>query len=253
MKLRLENINFDISRKKIIQDISFEVKQGSFVGIIGPNGSGKSSMLKCIYGINKPSSGKIFFEGDEFLSMKRKERAKKIAVLAQETNEHFDFSVEQIVKMGRFPHKKTMEDYSQQDRQIVKDVLKKMDLEDYVDRSFSTLSGGEKQRVLIARVLAQGSDFIILDEPTNHLDIGHQIQIMNKIKAMGVTVLSAIHDMNIASLYCDEIIVMKKGRLMKKGTVEEIMTEETIKEVFNIDVEIHHNKTSGKKHICYKV
>lgn len=253
MKLEVENINVTIDNKEIIKDVSFKVKENSFVGILGPNGSGKSTLLKSIYGVNKPKKGgKLFFEGNDLLTMPSKERARKIAVLAQESGGHFDFTVEQIVEMGRYPHKKTLENYSKDDTEIVEKTLAKLNLQDFKQRSFSTLSGGEKQRVLIARVLAQDTDFIILDEPTNHLDIGHQLDIMSIIKNLNITVLSAIHDMNIASLYCDDLIVMNKGKIVKQGTVEEVLTKRTMDETFNIDVDIHHNPNSGKCCVLYK-
>ncbi|MDO4763214.1 MAG: ABC transporter ATP-binding protein [Flavobacteriaceae bacterium] len=248
-KLKVQNINFGIGNTKILKEVSFEVEKNSFVGIIGPNGSGKSTTLKCIYGVNKPKGGEILFEGEKLLSMPSKERAKKIAVLAQESGGQFDFTVGQVVEMGRYPHKKTLENYSKEDEEIIENVLEKMKLQDYKERSFNTLSGGEKQRVLIARLLIQQSDFIILDEPTNHLDIGHQIDIMNTIKGMGVTVLAAIHDMNMAALYCDKVILMKKGEVLKQGSVEEVLTPDMLKTLFNVNAEIHD--FNGRKQIIY--
>lgn len=252
MKLNVENISITLEKKEIIKDVSFKVKEKSFVGILGPNGSGKSTLLKSIYGVNKPSVGKLHYEGKDLLAMPSKERAKKIAVLAQESGGHFDFTVEQIVEMGRYPHKRMLENYSKDDAEIVEKTLVKLNLQDFKKRSFSTLSGGEKQRVLIARVLAQDTDFIILDEPTNHLDIGHQLEIMKIIKSLNITVLSAIHDMNIASLYCDDLIVMKDGEIVKQGTTEEVLTKQTMDETFNINVDIHHNQHSGKCCVLYK-
>lgn len=252
MKLNVENINITIDKKEIIKNVSFKVKEKSFVGILGPNGSGKSTLLKSIYGVNKPKKGNLYYEGENLLTMPSKERAKKIAVLAQESGGHFDFTVEQIVEMGRYPHKKTLENYSKEDDKIVDETLAKLNLQSFKQRSFSTLSGGEKQRVLIARVLAQNTDFIILDEPTNHLDIGHQLEIMNIIKNLNITVLSAIHDMNIASLYCDYLIVMREGRIVKHGKTEEVLTKCIMDETFNIDVDIHHNSHSGKCCVLYK-
>lgn len=250
-KLSVQNISFGIDKTDILKDISFDVEQNSFVGIIGPNGSGKSTLLKCIYGVNKPNKGDIYFEKDNLLKISGKERAKKIAVLAQESSGQFDFSVRQVVEMGRYPHKKTLENYSKEDEEIIERVLVDMKLIDYKERSFNTLSGGEKQRVLIARLLVQESDFIVLDEPTNHLDIGYQIEIMNTIKNMGVTVLAAIHDMNMAALYCDKVILMKKGEVINCGEVEHVLTADMLKTLFNVSAEIHDFK--GRKQIVYNV
>ncbi|MBS9774045.1 MAG: ABC transporter ATP-binding protein [Tenacibaculum sp.] len=250
MKLEIKNIGVELDNKKIIHDVSFNVRKNSFLGVLGPNGTGKSTLLKSIYGVHKPFKGEINIDGEPLLTMPRKERAKKIAVLAQETGNNFDFSVEQIVKMGRYPHKKTLENYSKEDTEIVEKTLVKMNLQDFKNRSFNKLSGGEKQRVLIARVLAQESDFIILDEPTNHLDIGHQLEIMNIIKELNITVLAAIHDMNIASLYCDDLVILNKGKVFKKGIVEEVITKENLLETFNINVDIYEK--NGRRNVLYK-
>lgn len=248
-KLQVEKLTFDIGKTRILKDITFDVEENTFVGVIGPNGSGKSTMLKSIYGVNKPSGGQILFEGQNLLQMDGKDRAKKIAVLAQESSGQFDFTVQQVVEMGRYPHKNALENYSKHDMEIVDRVLKEMKLEDYRERSFNTLSGGEKQRVLISRLLVQESKFIILDEPTNHLDIGHQIEIMNVIKNMGVTVLAAIHDMNMAAIYCDKLVIMKKGEVITQGSVEETLTSEMLRDLFNVNAEIHDLK--GRKHVIY--
>ncbi|MDU7537312.1 MAG: ABC transporter ATP-binding protein, partial [Peptostreptococcaceae bacterium] len=171
LKLQINNLKFSIDNEEILKDISFDIKNGAFVGIIGPNGSGKSTLLKNIYRVYKPSSGKIILDERVLSKLKEKECAQKIAVLAQESNTYFDFTVEQIVKMGRYPYKSIFEDYSKEDLQIVRQTLQKVGLENDMNRTFSKLSGGEKQRALIARALVQNADFLILDEPTNHLDI----------------------------------------------------------------------------------
>ena len=224
LKLQVKNLNFSIDKKDILKDISFDIPKGSFVGIIGPNGSGKSTILKNIYRLYKPDNGKLILDNKDLSTMKDKECAKEIAVLAQESNSQFDFTVEQIVKMGRYPYKSVFEDYSKKDIDMVNNMLKRVGLDNYSDRSFSKLSGGEKQRTLIARALVQDTDFLILDEPTNHLDIGYQIQLMDLVKSLNITTLSAIHDMNIASMYCDYLIVMKDGKIRKCGKVEEVIT-----------------------------
>ncbi|MDK2563099.1 ABC transporter ATP-binding protein [Romboutsia sedimentorum] len=250
-KLQVENLRFSIDKKEILKGISFDVPKGSFIGVIGPNGCGKSTLLKNIYRLHKPSSGSIILDDKELSKMKDKECAKEIAVLAQEGSSQFDFTVEQIVKMGRYPYKSMFEDYSKNDLKMVKDMLKKVGLDDYSGRSFSKLSGGEKQRTLIARALVQNTDFLILDEPTNHLDIGYQIQLMDLVKSLNITTLSAIHDMNIASMYCDYIVVMKKGQVIKFGTVEEVITSEMLKEVFGVNAYVGINPINKKLQVSF--
>lgn len=251
LKLQVKNLKFSIDKKDILKDISFDIPKGSFVGIIGPNGSGKSTILKNIYRLYKPDSGKLILDNKDLSTMKDKDCAKEIAVLAQESNSQFDFTVEQIVKMGRYPYKSVFEDYSKKDIDMVNNMLKRVGLNNYSDRSFSKLSGGEKQRTLIARALVQDTDFLILDEPTNHLDIGYQIQLMDLVKSLNITTLSAIHDMNIASMYCDYLIVMKDGKIRKCGKVEEVITEDMLKEIFGVNAYVGVNPINNKLQVSF--
>ena len=251
LKLQVKNLNFSIDKKDILKDISFDIPKGSFVGIIGPNGSGKSTILKNIYRLYKPDNGKLILDNKDLSTMKDKECAKEIAVLAQESNSQFDFTVEQIVKMGRYPYKSVFEDYSKKDIDMVNNMLKRVGLDNYSDRSFSKLSGGEKQRTLIARALVQDTDFLILDEPTNHLDIGYQIQLMDLVKSLNITTLSAIHDMNIASMYCDYLIVMKDGKIRKCGKVEEVITSDMLKEIFGVNAYVGINPINNKLQVSF--
>ena len=250
-KVQVKNLRFSIDKKEILKDISFDIPKGSFVGVIGPNGSGKSTLLKNIYRLYKPSSGSILLDNKELAKMKDKDCAKEIAVLAQESNTHFDFTVKQIVKMGRYPYKSVFEDYSKDDLKMVKEMLKKVGLESYSDRNFSELSGGEKQRTLIARALVQNTDFLVLDEPTNHLDIGYQIQLMDLVKSLNITTLAAIHDMNLAAMYCDYLIVMKDGKIKEVGTVEEIINSEMLKDVFGVNAYVGVNPINKKLQVSF--
>lgn len=249
--LEIKNLKFNLGNKKILDGVSLKVPHKKFMGIIGPNGAGKSTLLKNIYGIHEFSEGDILINGVSIKKISKKERAKKIAVLAQEEEHQFDFSVEKIVEMGRYPYKKFFEDYSEKDREIVYEMLKKTGMESYAERDFNTLSGGEKQRVLISRALAQKTDFLILDEPTNHLDIGYQLQIIDLIKHLDITVLSVFHDLNIAALFCDWVFVMKEGKIITEGTPEEIFTEKLLKDIFGINCHIGKNPVNNKIQISY--
>lgn len=250
-KVQVKNLRFSIDKKEILKDISFDIPKGSFVGVIGPNGSGKSTLLKNIYRLYKPSSGSILLDNKELAKIKDKDCAKEIAVLAQESNTHFDFTVEQIVKMGRYPYKSVFEDYSKDDLQMVKDMLQKVGLESYSERNFSEVSGGEKQRTLIARALVQNTNFLVLDEPTNHLDIGYQIQLMDLVKSLNITTLSAIHDINLASMYCDYLIVMKDGKIISFGTVDEVINSEMLKDVFGVNAYVGVNPVNKKLQVSF--
>lgn len=250
-KLKVSELDFFIENKQILKKISLEIKEGQFVGIIGSNGSGKSTLLKNIYRIYKPKSGKIIIGEKDMENMSHKEIARELAVLAQETTSEFDFKVEDVVKMGRYPYKSIFEDYSKKDMEMVSEMLKKVGLNGFEERSFKSLSGGEKQRVLIARALVQDAKLLILDEPTNHLDVGYQLQVMDIVKELKLTTFAAIHDMNIAAMYCDYIIVIQKGEIIASGSGDEILTKEMIKKVFNVDCYIGKNPITGDIHIFY--
>ncbi len=252
MRLRVEHMTFSYNEeKKIIDDINLHVKKGELVGIIGPNGSGKSTILKNIYRVLKPDTGAVFLDNEAIYQMNVKKTATKLGVVGQENSIPFDFTVGEIVAMGRGPHKKLLEGDSEEDQQIVVNALKKVNLEHLIHQNYMHLSGGEKQRVIIARVLAQQTDFLILDEPTNHLDIHHQLQIFDLVKNLRVTVLAAIHDLNMAALYCDRIYILKDGKLVISGPPENVLTEKTISEVFGVHTDIMIHPLTKKVSITY--
>lgn len=251
MRLQTKNLTFSYGEKEAIKNVSLHVNEGEFVGLIGPNGSGKSTILKNIYRGLLPDSGTITLDGENLLTMPYKKSALKMAVVGQENEVPFDFLVEEIVAMGRSPHKKLFDIDSPHDKEIVHHALEHLGMENMAKRSYLHLSGGEKQRVLIARAIAQESDFFILDEPTNHLDISYQMQIFDFIKRLNVTVLSAIHDLNMAALYCDRIYILKDGMIVLHGTPEEILTPENIFNIYGVRSSVEKHPVTGKMSITY--
>ena len=250
MNICATDIKMEIGNNEILKGVSIDSKNREFIGIIGPNGSGKSTLLKCIYRILKPNNGCIMLGEEDISKMSVKESAKKLAVVAQHNYYNFDFSVGEVVLMGRSPHKKSLEPDNSEDYDIVNESLEKVGMLGFKNRSFSTLSGGEQQRVILARALAQQTPCLILDEPTNHLDIKYQLSLLNIVKSLNLTIISAIHDLNIASMYCDRLFVMKNGRIVGMGTPQEDLTKEFIKEIYDIDVEIVYD-SKGDMHILY--
>lgn len=250
MKITTENIRVNFQAKEILKGISIETRDKELVGIIRPNGSGKSTLLKCIYRVLKADSGAVYLDGEELYAMNAKSSAKKMAVVAQHNYYNFDFSAREVVLMGRAPHKKTLERDNADDYRIVEEALKTVQMDKFADRSFSTLSGGEQQRVILARALAQQTPALILDEPTNHLDITHQIMLMKLVKNLDVTVISAIHDLNIAAAYCDRIYVLKDGVLEGEGTPGEVLTPELIRRIYKVESEVVYD-SQGKMHILF--
>ena len=249
MNIKAENINITLEKNNILKDINIEVDNKEVVGIIGPNGSGKSTLLKCIYRVLKPNDGAILLDNVDIKEIPVKESSKRLAVLSQHNNYNFDFTVKDIVLMGRSPHKKFMERDNKEDYDIVNEALKKVDMFEFKDRSFQSLSGGEQQRVILARALAQQPQCLILDEPTNHLDIKYQLQLMRIVKGLGIEVIAAIHDLNIAAMYCDKIYVLKDGEIIKNGKPKDVLTQELIKDVYEVDSEVIVNEE--RVHISY--
>lgn len=236
--LKVENITYGTKQKEILKGISLQVKQGEFVGVIGPNGSGKSTLLKNIYKMLTPKSGDILLDGKSLVKMSNRQMAERLAVVAQESEANFDFTVGEVVQMGRYPRKRLMEAANEQDREKVKESLQLVGMEDFLNRSFLTLSGGEKQRVLIARALAQETEMVILDEPTNHLDIGSQIKTLSLLKHSGKTVLTTLHDLSLAARFCDRIYVLKDGENLCDGKPSELISSELVKTLYHIDAEV---------------
>lgn len=252
MEIKASEIEMTLGGSEILKGIDLDIKSRDFIGIIGPNGSGKSTLLKCIYRVLKPTQGTVWLDDQMLEQMKPKQSAKKMAVVAQHNYYNFEFSVQDVVLMGRSPHKKNMERDNAKDYRIVKEALEKVNMEAFADRSFATLSGGEQQRIILARALAQQTECLILDEPTNHLDIKYQLQLMDIVKGLNLTVVSAIHDLNIAAMYCDKIYVMKEGSIIAYGTPGEVLTEAFIKTVYEVDVKVIKDDQTGLIHILYK-
>ena len=251
MNISAKDIHLSYGAKEILKGVDIHSENGEFVGLIGPNGSGKSTLLKCIYRILKPNAGQVFLDEEELRAMSIKESARKMGVVAQHNYYNFEFTVREVVMMGRAPHKKALERDNAEDYEIVEEALKTVGMEEFAQRSFSTLSGGEQQRVILARALAQQTPCLILDEPTNHLDITHQLQLMRIVKNLSATVISAIHDLNIAAMFCDRIYALKEGRIIARGTPREVLTKDFIRQVYQVDAEITKD-SSGQMHILFK-
>ncbi|WEG15831.1 ABC transporter ATP-binding protein [Alkalihalophilus pseudofirmus] len=251
MMLSVSQLTTTIEHKDIIHQVSMDIESGKFVGLIGPNGSGKSTLLKTIYRIFEPRAGLVALDEKDISTLTHKELARRMAVVAQESSVPFDFTVEEIVLMGRSPHKRFFEEDTSEDSYITNQALVKVGLEGYSNRSFSTLSGGEKQRVLIARALVQKANVLILDEPTNHLDIQHQLHILDVVKNLNVSTLAAIHDLNLAAAYCDIIYVINGGEIVKQGSPTEVLTRDLVKEIFQVECTITTHPMTGKVQISY--
>lgn len=246
---QLKRIGFRYDEQWVLKDISFEIRDGEFLGIIGPNGSGKTTLLKIMDRILIPQEGSLWINGIDINKMKRAALARLIAVVPQDSSPTFPFSVEEVVLMGRAPHLGKLRFEGERDFETARRAMDMTDTLSFAGRSISELSGGERQRVLIARALAQEPQIILLDESTAFLDIKHQIAIFDLIKTLNrreeLTVISVTHDINMASLYCDRIILLNAGNIHSIGSPCEALTESNIREVYETDVLIDSNPQTG--------
>lgn len=238
MDLICKNISYSIKDKKILNNVSIDVYGNKFYSILGPNGCGKTTLLKTIYRILKPSSGQILLNNKDIENIRLKDSAKEMAVVAQFNEINFDCNVGDMVMLGRTPHIGFMQTEKQIDYDIVKDALKKVGMLDKSDRSYLSLSGGEKQRVALARAIAQRPSLLLLDEPTNHLDIKYKIEILQIIKDLNINVLAVLHDIQLACKYSDYIYLMKGGEVKYEGSPQSTITKESMKDVYDIDCKI---------------
>jgi iron complex transport system ATP-binding protein len=232
----------------VLDRVSLTVARGDLVGILGPNGSGKTTLLKVLAGALAPTSGEVRFEGRQLSSWSRRQVARRIAFVPQETVAPFDFSVLDIVLMGRFPHLGRFALEGPADLAIARDALRATATEAFELRSFATLSGGEKQRVVIAGALAQSPELLLLDEPTASLDLGHQLDVRQLLAGLnaehGVTMVLSTHDLNFAAALCRHLVLIRGGRVLAAGPTEDVLTPETIRALYDVDADVQlHERT----------
>ncbi|MBR6204750.1 MAG: ABC transporter ATP-binding protein [Candidatus Methanomethylophilaceae archaeon] len=253
MDIQVKDLNVSVSKpkKRIVEAASLHVDEGEFVGLLGPNGSGKSTLLMTVYRTMKKESGEIVLGGERLEDLTLKESARMMSVVTQHNYYNFDFKVEEVVMMGRTPHKKTMEMDDDNDRLIVEEALRKVNMLEMKDRDFSSLSGGEQQRIILARSLAQQTPCLILDEPTNHLDVKYQLEVLDIVKQLGCTALCALHDLNLAAQYCDRIYILLNGKIIREGPPEEVITEDMIRDVYGVRASVDRHPKTGMLNVVY--
>ena len=227
-------------RPPIIDNVSLQLEQGNFYGVLGPNGAGKTTLVKHILGLVKNDSGHIYFDGVDMKTIKRNELARYVAFLSQNTTKDVDFSVEEVVAMAREPYRKSFSPLSKRDVEIITEAMEYTNCLHLREKSICHISGGERQRVMIARAIAQDTPWIILDEPTSNLDIKHQLDLMSVLdklkKDKKKTIVAVLHDINLAKKYCDKIIMMKEGRVELSGNNSEVLTSDNLSRLYGVDV-----------------
>jgi iron complex transport system ATP-binding protein len=245
----VRSLSFRYHKDWVLENVSLHVEKGEILGVIGPNGSGKSTLLKILYRLVDPQQGDVSYEMVPLKKMTRMEIAKKVAVVPQETQLLFPFRVMEIVLMGRYPYLGHQMFEGKEDIEIARKAMEWTDILSLSERPMDELSGGERKRVFIARALAQEPEVILLDEPTTNLDIHHQIDFLDLILTLnqerGTTIVMASHEMNVASEFCDRLLLLRKGAIYRLGTPDEVITQENIEQVYGCRVWVDQNPASG--------
>jgi len=253
INLSLNQVSFSYSGTPVLHHIELAVEEGEMVALLGPNGSGKTTLIKLMSGVLKPSQGEINLDGSVLGRMKRREVAQRVAVVPQQFSMPFAFTLREVVLLGRTPFLKAFSDEGERDRRVVEQAIALIGIEELEQRFFNELSGGERQKAILAMALAQEPKLLLLDEPTAHLDINHQVEILDLVKSLnreqGITVIGAMHDLNLAALYFGRLILLKEGRIFVDGTPEQVLTEDTIKEVFSASVQVTQHPVTKSPHI----
>jgi len=250
VSIKIQGVAFDYEGVDALSSVTFDIERGRFTGIIGPNGSGKTTLLKCIAGVLAPEKGSVLIEGVDVKGMQRREIARTVGVVPQSAPMDFSFTVRDVVMMGRTPHIDRFSTESKEDAAIAEQAMADTGVANLAERTFDGLSGGEMQRVVIARALAQRPRILLLDEPTLHLDISAQYQILELVrrlnKGRGITVVAVLHDLNLASQYSDGIVLMSGGRVAAIGRTEDVLTPANVRESYGIEVLIERHPITGK-------
>jgi iron complex transport system ATP-binding protein len=252
--LSARDLSFAYARRRgldqpVLDHVSIEVPRGAIVGLLGPNGSGKTTLLKIVAGVLPPQSGAVEIDGRPIGQLTRRELARRVAVVPQETHSTFDFSVIDMVLMGRYPHLGPFELEGAADQTIAHEALVATGTEALESRPFATLSGGEKQRVVIASALAQASDMLLLDEPTAALDLGYQFEIAALLRRLNAerktTMLVSTHDLNLAAALCERVVLLKHGRVIACGSTRETLTSENIRLLYDVEADVQFHPRAG--------
>ncbi|MCG2621076.1 ATP-binding cassette domain-containing protein [Arthrobacter sp. I2-34] len=254
MTLRVRGLSYGIGGKQIVCNAGFEVPSGAVTGVLGPNGAGKSTLLHLMAGTLPASAGEVRLDGEDLFLLRRKDRARRVALVEQDARTELSMTVREVVLLGRTPHRSMLAGDSAGDPAITAAALAAVGMQDFGHRLFNTLSGGERQRVQLARSLAQEPRLLLLDEPTNHLDIHAQLSVLSlvrRLSADGVTVVAALHDLNLAAEFCDHLMVMAGGQVVAAGPVGDVLTAELIERVYAVKAEVFAHPVSGRPVVAY--
>ena len=250
-RLAAEGLSWGPSgRPPIIENLSFAVEAGEMLAVVGPNGAGKSSLLRCLYRFHRPSAGRVLLDGEDVWTLRPKAIARRVATVLQEQASDFGLSVAEIIELGLTPH---LERFAADQYGPVEDALALMGLTAFAARDFGSLSGGEKQRVMIARALVQKPDLLVLDEPTNHLDIRHQLEMLDLLAGLPTTVVVCLHDLALASAHADRVLVLEAGRQVELGAPLDVLTPDSIRKTFAVETAIDSHPATGRPRFSFHI
>jgi iron complex transport system ATP-binding protein len=254
--IRVAGVSKSFGGEQVLQDVGFSVRKGECLGILGPNGSGKSTLLRIVSGVEAPDSGQVEVEGRPVAAYSRKTLARRLAVLQQDALPPIGFTVREVVEMGRYPHQRWLGEDEPGAKERVERIMVRLGLDELADRSIERLSGGERQRVALAKVMAQQPQLLLLDEPTTFLDIGYQLQMMDYVRAWqqeeGLTVVSVLHDLNLAAQYCSRLLVLHRGRVVREGVPYDIVRSRLIADVYGTEPIVLPHPDSGVPQILLR-
>ncbi|GLY42864.1 iron ABC transporter ATPase [Amycolatopsis sp. NBRC 101858] len=252
MKLVFDGIAAGYTEVPAVHDVTLTIAPGEFVAVVGPNGGGKSTLLKTVYRALRPRVGAVLLGGEDVWTARHRDVARRVGVLGQDQAGGYDFTAREAVRLGRYPHLGAFDRLTAADETVVSEALERTGAMGFADRPLSTLSGGERQRVLLARALAQQPELLVLDEPTNHLDPAHQISALSLVSSLGVTVVAALHTLDLAARYATTIVALKAGTIAAAGPPAEVLTEAVFRDVFEVDGSVVPDPVDGRPRVLLR-
>ncbi|WP_129664480.1 ABC transporter ATP-binding protein [Phytoactinopolyspora endophytica] len=244
--LKVHEVSWSVKGTLIVDGVELHAPHGKITGLLGPNGSGKTTLLRAVARLSTPDRGVVHLDGDDLSGLRRRELARRLAVVEQHAGTDLDVTVLDVVLLGRTPYRSALQSDSEHDRALAMEALHLVDMVEFAGRKWGTLSGGEKQRVQLARALTQQPSLLVLDEPTNHLDVAHALSLLSLVQRAGLTTLAALHDLNLAAMYCDHLVVLRQGRVEASGRPHDVLTPKLLREVYDVDADVGTHPRTGR-------
>ncbi|PSL08529.1 iron complex transport system ATP-binding protein [Haloactinopolyspora alba] len=244
--LRVHDLSWSARGTVIVDDVELTAPAGRITGLIGPNGSGKTTLLRAVARLARPDRGAVHLDGSDVARLRRRELARRLAVVEQHAGTDLDMTALDVVLLGRTPYRTALQADSGADRALALDALARVDMAGFAARKWSTLSGGERQRVQLARALTQQPGLLVLDEPTNHLDVSHALSLLTLVREAGLTSIAALHDLNLAAMFCDHVVVLRRGRAVAAGSPHDVLTPELLRDVYEVDADVGTHPRTGR-------